>query len=161
MTNEEQLTIYYKVISSNYQSFKKKMKQFCFLNHLDYDDDIFQETVLKVAEMTKKRGLRDCSDKGIMNYLFMGFKLNTYQNHLQKTKKRRDDNVDVYRLELEDINYTEEDKLINDLSVRYILNQVKLNFDLISYSVWRLRYLVKLNRRRIEFQKNQRINKNQ
>lgn len=150
MTNEEQLELYYSVVNKNYTAFKKKMKQFCFLNHLDFDEDTFQETILKVAEMTLKRGLKDTTEQGIMSYIFMSFKLNTYQTHLQESKRKKDDNVDVFKLDLEDIPYDESQKQYADMAVHYILNKVKEAFDPISAGVWRLRYMVTLNRRGIK-----------
>lgn len=65
-TYAEDLENYYNIINKNYTDFKKKMKQFCFLNHITFDEDVFQETILKVAEMIMKRGLKDNTEKGVM-----------------------------------------------------------------------------------------------
>lgn len=70
MTKEEQLNMFYSFLSKNYKDIIKKYKQFCFLNHITFDEDVLQETVVKVSEMIMKRGLKDETEKGVENYFF-------------------------------------------------------------------------------------------
>ena len=63
MENEQTLNQFYDVINKNYADFKKKMKQFCFLNSLTYSEDTLQETVLKVSEKIMKTGMTDTSEQ--------------------------------------------------------------------------------------------------
>lgn len=153
MSNEEQLELYYKFLSNNYKDVVKKYKQMCFLQHLTFDEDTLQETVIKVADMIKKRGLKDTTEKGIENYFFNAFKLNLYQTHLQNSKKLKDDNVDPYDLNIIDTVYDEAPAQYADMATKYILTKVKENFDAVSASIWRLRYMVTINGEELNFKK--------
>lgn len=153
MTNDEQIELINKTITKHYNDFKKKMKQFCFLNGLTYSDDVLHQTILKVLEMANKRGLSDYTEKGIMGYIFQSYKLNTYQEHLQEQKKKIDDNINVFNLDIIDKEYSEESKQFADLATVYLLKKVKENFDLLTYSVWRIRYLVKVNGEELNYKK--------
>lgn len=70
MTNEEQLQLFYNFLEKNYTQLQKKYKQMCFLNHMTYDEDTLQDTVIKVADIILRKGLKDESEKGIENYFF-------------------------------------------------------------------------------------------
>lgn len=153
MTNDEQLQMFYDVVENNYNDFKKKMKQMCFINHITYSDDVLQETILKVAEMIIKKGLKDTTEKGIMNYLFRSYKLNTYQEHLQNQKKRIDENVDYQTLEIEDVPYDESHFNYSKLASIYMLNRVKQEFGELTAAIWRLRYMVKINGEELNYKK--------
>lgn len=103
--------------------------------------------------MANKRGLSDYTEKGIMGYIFQSYKLNTYQEHLQEQKKKIDDNINVFNLDIIDKEYSEESKQFADLATVYLLKKVKENFDLLTYSVWRIRYLVKVNGEELNYKK--------
>ena len=145
MTNDEQLSKFYSIINNQYVEFGKKMKQFCFFNHIDYDEDTLQDTIVKVCEKIKKKGIKDTSEQGMMNYLFTSFKFNTYQSHLQNQKKKIDDNINLNDLEIIYNPYNKENEEISTIKCNYIKEQVQQYFDLISYSVWRLRYFSKID----------------
>lgn len=55
MTKEEQLDVFYSILSNNYKDIQKKYKQFCFLNHITYNEDTLQDTVLKVVDIIQKK----------------------------------------------------------------------------------------------------------
>lgn len=159
MTNDEQLSKFYSIINNQYVEFGKKMKQFCFLNHIDYDEDTLQDTVLKVCEKIKKKGIKDTSEQGMMNYLFTSFKFNTYQSHLQNQKKKIDDNINLNDLEIIYNPYKKENEEISTIKCNYIKEQVQQYFDLISYSVWRLRYFSRIDGKEPNYKKIKEITK--
>ena len=145
---DEDVKKFNQVISQNYTEYQRKLKQFCFQNALTFSDDVMQETYVKCQDIISRKGLKDSSKQGCLNYYFLAFKLNTYQHHLQTQKKLIDGNVDVYDLLLLDENdaeVEEQRRQYADLARQYILEQVRENFDSISYSIFRLRYLLLLD----------------
>lgn len=157
MSNEEtyvkDLETFYEVIERNYIGFKKKMKQFCFLNHITYNEDTLQDTIIKVAEMIIKRGLKDTTEKGIMGYVFSSFKFNSYQTHQQKSKQLKNDNIDPFDLNIIDEPYDEAPAQYADMASKYILTKIKEEFDPISVGIWRLRYIVSINGEQLNYKK--------
>lgn len=153
MTKEEQIDLFYKFLAENYSQIKKKYKQFAFLNHIDFNEDVLQETVIKVVDIINKKGLKDTTEKGIENYFFQSFKFNTYQQHLQDSKKLKDDNIDPFELNIIDEPYDEAPAQYADMASRYILNKIKEEFDPISVGIWRLRYIVSINGEQLNYKK--------
>lgn len=153
MTKEEQIKSFYSLLSNNYNDLKKKYKQFCFLNGLTYSDDVLHSTILKVVEMVNKKGLSASNDKDIENYLFKAFKLNTYQDFQQDQKKRVDDNINPFDLNIEDVEYDESHYNYARLASVYILQKVKEEFGELTAAIWRLRYIVRLNGNELNYKK--------
>lgn len=153
MRKEEQIETFYSLLSNNYNDIKKKYKQFCFLNHITYSEDILNDTVLKVVDMINKKGLAANNEKEIESYFFKAFKLNTYQEHLQNQKKRIDENVDYQTLEIEDVPYDESHFNYSKLASIYMLNRVKQEFGELTAAIWRLRYMVKINGEELNYKK--------
>jgi len=129
MTKEEQLEMFYSFLSKNYKDVVKKYKQMCFLQHITFDEDTLQETVIKVADMINKKGLKGETEKDIENYFFNSFRFNLYQQHLQDQKQLKDLNIDPYDLELEDIPYSEDNVQYADMAAHYIFTKIKEVFD--------------------------------
>ena len=153
MSNEEQIQLFYNFLENNYTQLQKKYKQMCFLNHMTYDEDTLQETVLKVVDIIKRKGLKDESEKGIENYFFQSFKFNTYQTHLQQSKQLKDDNIDPFELNIIDEPYDEAPAQYADMASKYILDRIKEEFDPISVGIWRLRYIVSINGEQLNYKK--------
>ena len=153
MTNEEQIQLFYTFLENNYTQLQKKYKQMCFLNHITYDEDTLQDTVVKVVDIIKRKGLKDESEKGIESYFFQAFKFNTYQTHLQQSKQLKDDNIDPYDLNIIDEVYSEAPAQYADMASKYILNRIKEEFDPLTVGIWRLRYIVSINGEQLNYKK--------
>ena len=154
MTKEEQLDMFYSFLSKYYKDLIKKYKQFCFLNHMTFDEDVLQETVVKVVDMINKKGLKDESEKGIENYFFQAFKFNTYQQHLQNQKQLKDLNINPFDLEIEDIPYSEENVQYADMAAHYIFQKIKEVFDLVTVRNLEIKIYGNDRQSRIELQEN-------
>lgn len=150
MTNEEQLDVFYSFLSKNYKDVVKKYKQMCFLQHLTFNEDTLQDTIIKVADIITKKGLKGKTEKDIENYFFNSFRFNLYQEHLQEGKRKKDDNINVYLLEIEDTQYDESVKQESDIATHYLFNKIKEEFDATTVAIWRLRYMLTINRRTFE-----------
>lgn len=157
---QKELELYDEVIAKHFEEYQRKMKNFCFLNGLDYDEDTLQDTYLKVRDIISRKGIKDKTEQGILNYFFLAFRNNLYQTHLQNSKKLIDKNADVFQCIIEDEDTIEQDEqraqFLEDVK-RYIINEVKNNFDYISYSIFRLRYLFTINGKQPTFKEIKRI----
>lgn len=142
---EKQLEVFYNFLTSNFNKVKAKYKQFCFLNHIDFNEDTLQDTILKIAEKIKKDGLKAQTEYEIECYLFQSFKFNTFQTHLQEGKRLIDDNIDYQTLELIDDDYNEDREQFIDFIKKVLEKEIQKEFDTISFCIWRLRYLVTIN----------------
>lgn len=97
-----------------------------------FDEDIFSDTVLKVAEKIAKRGLKDDTDKGFENYLFKSFKINMLREKQYSRNAKRDNNIEdiaaLWRTYADSNLESSDEKIKSDLkqdfSVLYIANKV-------------------------------------
>ena len=158
MTKEEQIKVFYQLLSKNYNDIKKKYKQMCFLQGITYSEDTLQDTIVKIVDIIQRKGLKAQTEKEIENYLFNAFRYNLYQEFLQESKKKKDDNIDPFDLEIEDTPYSDEQAQYADMATKYIFNKVKEEFDAVTVGIWRLRYMVTVNRTRNELQEDKTIN---
>lgn len=139
MENNEILENFKIYINKNYQSFKKKYKQFCFQNNYIFDIDVYHQAILNCLEHIQKSGLKDISEKGMDNYFFITFKNLTFKNFNNLTKNQKiidsiNDNNDVY-----DKQYVSFDDLQNSVineRVNKIIKYVKDNYHQIYYKIW-------------------------
>lgn len=159
MTKEEQIECFNDLMINEYDNIKKKYKQFCFLNKLNFNEDVLHETFLKVYEIISKKGISAKNPKEVENYFFKSFKLNTYQDFKQLNNKRVDNNIDPFSLNIEDIEYDETHFNYAKLASIYILNKVKEEFGELSAAIWRLRYLLKVNGETLNYKQIKQISK--
>lgn len=148
-------------IGDHYDQIKKQMRAYCFNQNKPWDEDIFQNTILKCYTTIEKQGtIKDKSDQGILNYFFMSFKTNIIREEGYAYKKYRDDNVDTPQLyELyEDyknlFELTEDEKVLLDMykdyAVKYILEQVEKNFSDIDYRLFSIKLYYKCTYKRLK-----------
>lgn len=145
---ENDVKIFSGIIAEHWEEYQRKLRQWAFLNAVDYDEDVLQETFVKCVDLISRKGLKDKSKQGALNYFFLAFRNNTYQQHLQDSKRLIDDNADILKIEIEDEDTAtneEQRRQYAELARQYILQQVQKNFDNISYSIFRLRHCFTLN----------------
>jgi DNA-directed RNA polymerase specialized sigma24 family protein len=150
------------VISQHYDEYQRKLKQWCYLNAATYDEDVFQDTYLKCADLISRKGLKDKTEQGALNYFFIAFKKNTYQAYLQKSKKSIDENCDVFSLVIEDEDVREKQELQAqrvDSLIRNILEDIRSNFTEIDYHIFRLRYLFQKDGKYLNYKQIKQITK--
>lgn len=148
---EEQLAEFNRYFSEEYLNYRKKLKQWCFLNHIDYIEDEINNTYLKIVEKILKDGIKAESKQDYLNYFFQSYKFNTYQNHLQKTKKKIDENINYEDVNIEDETYEETRYLFADFCNKVLEIEVKNHFSQLEYAIWRLRYLVTINGKTLNY----------
>ena len=144
--------LFIEYINDHYDELYYKYRQFCKEKNYAWDEDIFQDTILKCHDAIAKRGrLDDTSSQGIENYFFISFKLNIKREGQYARNQKRDLNYSS-----ENINAAYEDwynankddsraKLINDLfvdfSTLYIMMLVEKNFDNEHFYLFKLKTL--------------------
>lgn len=152
MTNIEIANEFLDWFSQNFDQLKFKYKKFCILQNLEFDDDIFSDTYLKIYDIILKNGMKDATPKGFDCYTFMSFKNNIKNEQRYSRNKKRDKNInsdninDVYE-NWYNTNYTSaREKLVRDLfkdfSILYIMSIVEDNFDAEHFYLYRMKNLL-------------------
>ena len=140
-----------KVISLRYNEIKEGFTMECRKTMTNFDEDIFQSTILNCYTTIKLKGLTDLTEQGMKNYLFRSFKMNIKREALYMRNAKRDTNIsDSDAISIYERNGLNEEstedkirkQLFNDYSVVYILNRVQENFDTISFYCFRLKWLI-------------------
>lgn len=153
MTNQEIADNYLQWFSKHYDELKYKFFNFCREKHLDWNEDIFSDTYLKVYDTITKNGMKDTSDYGMSAYTFMSFRNNIKLEKVYSRNKKRDRNInsdninEVYESWYNENYDSSKIKLLNDLwkdfSTLYIMLQVEQNFDQEHFYLFKLKALTK------------------
>jgi hypothetical protein len=138
--------VFINYINDHYQELYNRFQAFCNDKNYQFDEDIFQDTVLKCYNLIKRKGLEDISDKGIENYFFMSFKQNLQREKQYARNQKRDGNVvdlsGVYERYTNTL-LTEREKLQADLykdfATLYLLSKAEEHFDYEHFYLFRLK----------------------
>lgn len=148
--NEECLNKFKKYINDNYRYLKDKIKNYCYNQKLLYSEDVFQETLLKCMEQIKIKGLKDTSDKGCENYIFMSMRNNIYNNYLS-TQKELKRSVEI----TDQINTIEDEPYIEDnyaeQKAKELIHYVKTNYPTIEFKLWFYKHFVTINGKALRY----------
>ena len=108
---------------------------------MEWSEDVFHSTLLKVLE---KKTLSDMTPEGILNYLFMAFKINTLREQQYPYVARRipmeapPDRADTDR---DDLQARIERDAISDYMADRLLRIVEQNFDADHFNAFRLKMM--------------------
>ena len=139
-------------INDHYNHLKYKYINFCREKGYQWDEDIFQDTILKCHDAINKKGkLEDTTDQGIQNYFFISFKLNLKREGQYARNQKRDRNVDsdsindLYEDYYNKNNSSSAQKVYKDLfqdfSILYIMTIVEDNFSPEEFYLFRIKTL--------------------
>ena len=145
--------LFLEYINDNYDTLKNKYKTMCVQNQLNWDEDVFSNTILSCYNAINKKGkLDDTSNQGIENYFFRSFKQNVKREQQYCRVSKRDlnynsDNIlDLYEDWYNENCTPERMKLLSDLwkdfATLYILTRVEDEFDAEHFLLFRLKYLI-------------------
>jgi hypothetical protein len=148
-------------INDHYNHLKYKYINFCREHNYQWDEDIFQDTILKCHDAIEKKGkLNDTTDYGIESYFFISFKLNLKREGQYARNQKRDRNVDsdsigeLYEQWYNDNNVSSMEKIKSDLfkdfSVLYIMTVVEDNFDQEHFYLFKLKTLANLTYKQLQ-----------
>lgn len=134
-------------VNDNYETIKKELQSYCDSVGQTFDEDIFQDTILKCYTLIDKNGeMKDSSYQGCKNFMFQAFKRNLKREQQYARNQKRDGNVtnlskhnEVYL----NSKLTQEEKLKSDLykdfATLYLLKQVEEQFDGEHFYLFRLK----------------------
>lgn len=139
-------------ISDHYNQLYYKYRQFCKEKDYQWDEDIFQDTIVNCySAITKKGKLQDTTSQGIENYFFKSFKMNIMREKQYARNQKRDLNVEADDVDVmyeEWTNNNKEDartKIVSDMwkdfSCLYIMMLVEEQFDDEHFYLFRLKHL--------------------
>ena len=146
--NSEQAANFLQFANDNYNDFKKKWRKYLIDRQIEFDDDVFSDTILKVYDYIKKHGINDTTDSGMANYWFRSFNTNIKREKQYSRNINRDCNINAYESLDKETNGDYELQLkirrqvFDDWSIVYILRLVENNFDQISFHCFRLYFVL-------------------
>ena len=146
--NSIQATRFLQFVNDNYNNLKKKWAKYLIDKQIDFDEDVYSETILKVYDFINKNGINDTTDSGFANYFFRAFNTNIKREKQYSRNVNRDKNIDATEELSKEMNGEDELKLkirrhvYEDWSIFYILRLVEDNFDSISFHCFRLYYIL-------------------
>ena len=135
-------------VNDNYETIKKELQSYCDSVGETFDEDIFQDTILKCYTLIEKNGeMKDSSYQGCKNFMFQAFKRNLKRETQYSRNAKRDGNVvnvgNVYEAWVNANSKTEREKLISDLRkdffTLYLMKKVEENFDSEHFYLFRLK----------------------
>lgn len=144
----EQASRFLKFANEHYDDYKKKWAKYLYDKQVDFDEDVFSDTILKVYDYIEKNGINDTTYSGLANYWFKSFNTNIKREKQYSRNVNRDKNIDATEELSKEMNGEDELKLkirrhvFEDWSIVYILRLVEDNFDSISFHCFRLYYIL-------------------
>ena len=146
--NSEKAKRFLQFVNDNYNNLKKKWAKYLIDKQIDFDEDVYSDTILKVFDYINTNGIKDDSESGFANYFFRAFNINIKREKQYSRNVNRDKNIDATEELSKEINGEDELKLkirsqvFDDWAVVYILRLVEDNFDQISFHCFRLYYIL-------------------
>ena len=139
-------------VNDNYEIIKKELQSYCDSVGQTFDEDIFQDTILKCYALIDKQGtMKDPSLQGCKNFMFQSFKRNLKREQQYARNQKRDGNIiDIGKYNEIYLNskLTSEEKLKSDLRkdffTLYLLQKVEENFDSEHFYLFRLKTFTNL-----------------
>lgn len=134
-------------VNDNYETIKKELQSYCDSVGEKFDEDIFQDTIIKCYTLIDKNGeMKDSSYQGCKNFMFQAFKRNLKREQQYARNQKRDANVtnlskhnEVYL----NSKLTHEEKLKSDLykdfATLYLMRKVEEHFDGEHFYLFRLK----------------------
>lgn len=143
----EDATKFINTINDHYETVKKELQSYCDSVGERFDEDIFQDTILKCYLLVEKNGeMKDSSYQGCKNFMFQAFKRNLKREQQYARNQKRDANVTNLSKHNElylNSKLTQEEKLKSDLykdfATLYIMKRVEREFDDEHFYLFRLK----------------------
>jgi len=145
--------LFLEYINDNYEILKNKYKTMCIQNQLNWDEDVFSNTILSCYNAINKKGkLDDTSNQGIENYFFRSFKQNVQRERQYCRVSKRDLNYNSDSINLAYENWFNDTKdtainkirsdLYKDFATLYIMHRVEDEFDAEHFRLFNLKTLI-------------------
>ena len=143
----EDATKFINTINDHYEIIKKELQSYCDSVGEVFDEDIFQDTIIKCYTLIDKNGeMKDSSYQGCKNFMFQSFKRNLKREAQYARNQKRDGNVTNLAKHNEtylNSKLTQEEKLKSDLykdfATLYLMKRVEEQFDDEHFYLFRLK----------------------
>lgn len=134
-------------LTNNYDQFKQQMIAYANNKYMQFDEDVFHETLLKIIKKIEKNGLKQMDDKGCANYTFKAFKLNLLREKEYARNKKRDWNITDINGAYEDylqhkLTHKAEHDAQEDFAVIYCITKANEHFDNHTMRLFAMKYLI-------------------
>lgn len=129
-------------INSDFDEVMKACRANSVKRNINFNEDVFQETIILCYNAITRNGLKDLSNQGCRNYFFRAYNMNILYEYKKPYNKRRVHNDEIFVEER-----TEEDnglmkQIYDDFATTYILERIEGNVEPISFYLFRLKYLM-------------------
>ena len=129
--------IFLKEVGKILPTLKPKMKAFCTSTNQKWDEDVFNDTIVKCYNAIKKKGgLNDTTPKGVSDYFFQAFAINIKREAQYSRNSKRDNTSDLFgeyeaHSEQHDLKLEEKIKqdCFKDFATIYLMKRAEENFD--------------------------------
>lgn len=148
--NEKQARKFLDWVGNNYDFLIQHFKAYYANKRQKFDVDVFSNTYLKLYEVICKNGIKDSTEKGMLDYLFMAVRNNVIRESQYIRNKNRSEIGEEETLEhVYDVWFNENNdiadvKVINDLykdfAALYLAKAVEKQFDDVSFFLWRIKH---------------------
>lgn len=132
-------------VNINYKQIKTQFQKYFYSNHKYFDEDIFQDTILKIYNKIEKDGIKDESDEGMIDYFFKALKMNSMREYEYARNKKVDKNVNVFGLirEYKTCEEKVENESYDEFVTNYILQYLQDNYqgNQEDISLFKIKYL--------------------
>lgn len=148
-SNEEKARRFLQVVADNYNDCLKKWRKHQQEKNTSFNEDIFQDSIIKVYEKILKDGISEDSEQGYLNYFFKSFIFNSKREFQYAREIYKDKNFDIIAFLEEqengddDIKDKRRDEAWQQFVTYNILKLVEENFDTITFRCFRIYYLTK------------------
>ena len=127
---DNKVNAFFHNVEPRFESFKKTIKKIAKKNDIDFDEDVFMDTIIRCQETFTNE---NATNTDVDNYFWVAFKQNTFSK-FSRNKFRDAVNFDDHDADIFDDEYNSDIDEIVDL----IKNEVKDKFGDIIYQAWML-----------------------
>lgn len=136
------------VVAKNYDILKKTWAKHQAKKQREFDEDVFQDTILSIYDLIQRNGIQDDTEQGYLNYFFKSFNINIVREKQYARESKRDKTLDVfdYLKPIIDDSDTEEIKkqeAYKQFLSYHTLKIAQEHFDAETFGCFRIYYLNK------------------
>ena len=144
--NQADADLFMETIGREYDT----IKDACRINSLkkgrEWNEDVFQDTIVLCFESICRNGLKDTSSQGCRSYLFSAYNMNLIHEAVLPYNSRKVDDEELVNnydpLDEREGEQKVKEQLFNDFAVVRILELAEANCDPLSFYCYRLKFLM-------------------
>lgn len=87
MTNRDTADRFIETIGRHYDEYIRKMRAYVSKRHMEFDEEVIHLTIEKAYDTILKKGLKDDSEQGMLNYFFKAYQCNVLADLVSPYRK--------------------------------------------------------------------------